>query len=158
MTEIRETELPGVGVCHDFETATGRRIGVVCRASGRRELVTYDPADPDAVDHSVDLSATEAANLARLLGGDAVVERTAGIHGLVEGLALDWIPLPRDAGHRTIAELAIRERTGASIVAIVRPDGVDVSPGPDSPIGGGDTVVVVGSPEAVAAAARLLGG
>jgi hypothetical protein len=47
MTRIDETRLPGIGLRHDFVTATGARIGVVTYRDGRRELVVYAQSDPD---------------------------------------------------------------------------------------------------------------
>ncbi len=45
--EIEETKLPGIGLRHDFVTHAGRRLGVVSHRDGERDLVVYDPADPD---------------------------------------------------------------------------------------------------------------
>lgn len=158
MAEIRETELPGVGVCYDFPTRAGRRVGVVTRATGRRELVVYAQDDPDAVEHSIDLSEQEGHTLAQLLGGEEVSDRGPGsLQGLIEGLSLDWLPVDRDFTPRSIGDLEIRSRTGASIVAIVRGGQANPTPGPDDELTPGDTAVVVGTPEALAAVAELLG-
>ncbi len=48
MAEVRETELPGVGVRNDFVTGTGQRVGVLVHTTGRRELLVYGDEDPDA--------------------------------------------------------------------------------------------------------------
>ena len=37
MTEIHETELPGVGVLQEFDTVGGSRVGVLTTRAGRRE-------------------------------------------------------------------------------------------------------------------------
>ncbi len=157
MTEIRKTDLPGVGVCRDFETRAGRRVGVVTRVSGRRELVTYSKADPDAVEHSVDLSEAEAADLARLLGGEHESQSVEHISGLIEGLSLDWVPVAAGQPPATIGDYEIRTRTRASVVAIVRDGVAEPGPGPESELGPGDVAVVVGTPESIAAVVELLG-
>ncbi|MCC6184034.1 MAG: potassium transporter TrkA, partial [Microthrixaceae bacterium] len=46
MTEIHETELPGVGVLQEFDTVGGSRVGVLTTRAGRRELLFYDDEDP----------------------------------------------------------------------------------------------------------------
>lgn len=74
MTDLDETLLPGVGVRHDFVTATGARIGVVTRRDGRRELLVYDERDPDACRASVSLDEDDAHALADLLGGSQIIE------------------------------------------------------------------------------------
>ena len=157
MTEIRETSLPGVGRCRDFATRGGARVGVVERTSGRRELVVYERDDPDTVTNAVDLAPVEAAALADLLDDRTVSRSEGGIEGLIEGLALDWLPLPPGFSSSTIGELGIRRRTGATVVAVVGADGAQPAPGPDAPLDAGDTVVVVGTAEGIAQVAELLG-
>src|SRR5258705_10952928 len=65
--EIHETALPGVGVRYELTTTTGARLGVVAHRHGRRDLLVYDRADPDAARESVALTAAESAALAALL-------------------------------------------------------------------------------------------
>jgi CPA2 family monovalent cation:H+ antiporter-2 len=61
----------------------------------------------------------------------------------------DWIELPDQCGilGRTIGDLHIRGRTGASIVALVRGDEVVTNPGPDLELAPGDTLSVLGTTE-----------
>jgi TrkA domain protein len=156
MTEIRETSLPGVGVCRDFSTGAGARLGVVERASGRRELVVYDRDDPDTVTTAVDLAPVEAAALADLLDDRTVARSEGTIEGLIEGLALDWLPVPSGFSPSSIGDLAIRRRTGATVVAVVGATGGRPAPGPDEVLAAGDTVVVVGTAEGITQVAELL--
>ena len=46
--EIQQTALPGVGLRHEFTTSDGRQLGEVSYRTGRRDLLLYDPNDPDA--------------------------------------------------------------------------------------------------------------
>ncbi len=156
MTEIRETTIPGVGTCLDFATQAGRRVGVVSRASGRREVVVYSRSDPDAVQWQIDLDADESATLAELLEPQSVIQREGNIEGLIEGLAMDWLPIPSTFTARPIGDLAIRTRTGATVVATVGEEGAVPAPGPDHVLAPGDTAVVVGTPEGIEQVARLL--
>ena len=48
MAEIRETQLPGVGVRHEFTTDSGQALGVISHRGGRKEILIYDRDDPDA--------------------------------------------------------------------------------------------------------------
>lgn len=157
--DIEETELPGVGVLHEFVSQSGERIGVITRRSGRREFVVYDRADPDAVGSSVSLTVDESAALAELFGGTRVTERVADVQHHIEGLAIDWLTLgPTSAAiDRTIGDLEVRRATGTSIVAVIREGSATPAPGPDSTLLLGDTVVVVGTPDGIEAAAQLLG-
>jgi CPA2 family monovalent cation:H+ antiporter-2 len=65
----------------------------------------------------------------------------------------DWIELPEYSPltGKTIGELEVRARTGASIVAIVREESVIANPGPEVTIAPGDTVGVLGTPDQRAA-------
>ncbi len=50
---------------------------------------------------------------------------------------------------KSLAELAIREKFGITVIAISRNDNVDVSPMPSEVILAGDTLAVVGATEQV---------
>ena len=68
MPDVSETNLPGVGVRHDFTTATGQRLGVIAHRGGRRELLVYDTDDPDACRTVMQLDVDDARTLAEVLG------------------------------------------------------------------------------------------
>ena len=165
MPEIRQTALPGVGVRYELTTRTGLRLGVVAHRRGRRDLLVYDPVDPDAARESVALTAAESSALAALLGPS-----TAGGNGgdgnsplarlghRIGRFAVDWVPVPAGSPYagRSIATAGVRSITGVSIVAVLRADAAFPSPGPDFRLEAGDTVLVVGTPEGVEALIELL--
>jgi len=158
MPDVSETPLPGVGVRHEFVTAGGERLAVLTHRTGRRELAIYDRADPDACHTVLHLSADDTRTLAELLGASHVSETVAAVQQRLEGLAIDWITIPRAAGiiGTTIAEGAFRTRTGTSIVAVVR-DGTTIpAPGPEHRFEGGDVVVAVGTTDGLAQVRTLL--
>ncbi|MEV4703193.1 potassium transporter TrkA [Actinoplanes sp. NPDC049316] len=66
-----------MGVTYVLTTAEGRRIGVVTHLGGRRDLVAYDPDDPDSAQSVAALTETEARTVAELLGGPVYVDRRA---------------------------------------------------------------------------------
>lgn len=158
MTTVVETPVPGVGVRYELELESGQRVGVLAHRSGRRDLLHYDPRDPDAVEAEMVLTPAEGKVVAELLGGTQLAESLAQVQQRVEGLAIDWLPIPatsRFAG-RTIGDAEVRTRTGVSIVAVVRGDDAFPAPGPEFPLAADDTVVVVGTPEGIRAAEALL--
>ncbi|HEY0485568.1 MAG TPA: cation:proton antiporter regulatory subunit [Mycobacteriales bacterium] len=158
--DIEETRLPGIGLRHDFVTRQGRRIGVISQKNGSRELFMYDPEDPDTCRAVIDLTPEESEVVAELLGAPRVIERLARLREQVEGIATEGIPLVAEspAVGRTLAEVEIRSRTGASVVAIVRGDTVIPSPGAEQRFRTSDKVVVVGTQEGVQEAAKILTG
>ena len=97
------------------------------------------------------------------MGEDARVKRSRAIERLVAGLAdadIRWVRV-EDAGEafgRTLAEIDLRARTGASVVAF-RHDG-QVLPlvDPDAKLCPGDCLALMGVDEDVEAAEKLLAG
>lgn len=164
MSKIEETSLPGVGVRHDFVTRSGERLGVISHHGGRRDLLVYNRRDPDACAAVVRLEEEDSDTLAELLGGSQITERLTNLQQTVQGLTLDWLPISESWGcaGRTMQEagLQLRKDTGVSIVAVVRDGQTIPTPSLDFRLLPGDTVVVVGTPQAIreAAAAMQSGG
>jgi TrkA domain protein len=158
MTEVTETQLPGVGVRHEFSTTSGERLAVLSHRTGRREIAVYDRADPDKCSTVLHLSPDESHTLAELLGGRPVSEAVAAVQQL-EGVAIDWIRIRPGLARTpaTIGEGQLRTRTGASVVALVRGDATFPAPGPDEALEEGDVVVAVGTPDGLRRLRDLLG-
>jgi TrkA domain protein len=158
MTEIREVELPGVGVRHEFVTEDGNRVGVVSHRSGRREVYLADPHDPDRFRRALRLSEEDARTLAEILGASRVAAELAALQQKVEGLAIDWLPVREDSRYagRPIAAARVRTRTGVSVVAVLRGDQAIPAPGPEVEMEPGDYLVVVGTPRGIEQAVELL--
>jgi TrkA domain protein len=158
MPEVSETPLPGIGVRHEFTTADGERVAVLSLRSGRRELLVYDRADPDACSTVLHLSPDDTRTLAELLGASQVSEALTAVQQQLEGLAIDWIAVPTSSpfAESTIGEGRFRTRTGASIVAVVRDDTTVPAPGPEFAFRAGDVAVAVGTAEGLADLRRLL--
>lgn len=158
MNEITETPLPGVGVRHDFECDSERRVGVISHHSGRRDLIVYDRDDPDRVRETVSMSTDEARSLGALLGGPNIVERLDDLRHQIVGLEIGWLSISEKSklAGRPLGESELRTRTGVSIVALLRGDVAVPAPGPDDEMLPGDVAVVVGTPDGIDAAAKIL--
>ncbi len=74
------------------------------------------------------------------------------------GVEIEWVSVPQTSGlaGRTIGEVGFRRRTGASIVAIRRDDGMEPNPGPERRFRGGDLLGVLGTAGQRAAARELI--
>ena len=158
MPDVTEIPLPGIGVRHEFTTGSGVPVGVLTHRGGRRELVIYDPGDRDATQVAVRLTADDSRTLAELLGATSISERAAATTR-IEGLAIDWLTVADEKVGRdgkAIAELAIRTRTGVSIIAIIRGETAIPAPEPSVLLLPGDTAVVTGTVDGMEAARRLL--
>ncbi|ONM47741.1 cation:proton antiporter regulatory subunit [Nocardia donostiensis] len=152
------TALPGIGVRKDFEVKCGRRIGVVAHRDGDIDLIVSKLEDPDACAAQVPLSTDEAAALANLLGAPQLVSNLEDGQRDLPGITTRQLPIGDQSpyGGRTLGETGMRTRTKASIVAVLRAGQLHPSPGPDFTFTAGDLLVVVGTPEGLDAATKLL--
>lgn len=157
---IESRQLPGIGVCQEIATKSGRRVAVVIRRTGERELVLSDPEDPDAARERIPLTDAEANALAEILGAPTVVAQLAGLQEQAEGLLTEQIPVAAGSRYdgRPLGDTKARTRTGASIVAVLRRGEVAPSPGPEFALQGGDLVVVVGTRDGIDGVAAILAG
>ncbi|MBP2473181.1 TrkA domain protein [Crossiella equi] len=155
---VEVTPLPGIGTRQDFQTRTGRRIGLITHRDGRVDLIVSKSDDPDACVASIPLTTDEAGTLASLLGAPQLVSQLRAEQNEIAGVTTKQLPLapgsPFDG--RPLGDTQLRTRTGASVVAVVRAGTVHPSPRPDFVFGGGDLLVVVGTGPGLKAAADIL--
>ena len=157
--EIISRVLPGIGVCQEMSLHDGRRIGIVTRRNGTRDIVVYDE-DGDGAAATVALSDEEADALAELLGAPKLVMRLASMQAEADAVLTEQLPIPADSPYagRPLGDTQARTRTGASIVAVLRGGTTHPSPGPDFVLRAGDLVITVGTREGLDQVERLLGG
>ncbi|WP_285508768.1 TrkA C-terminal domain-containing protein [Actinokineospora sp. NBRC 105648] len=152
---VEVTPLPGIGTRQDFESRSGRRIGVITHRDGHFDLIVSKADDPDSCAASIPLTVEESAALANLLGAPSLV---AQLREQATGVNTRQLPLapgsPFDG--RTLGDTALRTRTAVSVVAVVRAGTVHPSPRPDFVLGGGDMLVTVGTTDGLALAADVL--
>lgn len=147
---VYETDLPGVGKKFEVEIGDGQRLVIVTHNTGKREVFLKPSADSDS-EKLFELPDRLARTVGTVLEGayfqPVKTERVQTV--LTEGTFLEWYNVDEGAelAGQTLADARVRERTGASIVAIQRDDTLLPSPSPDTVIEGGDTLVVIGSEE-----------
>jgi CPA2 family monovalent cation:H+ antiporter-2 len=75
-----------------------------------------------------------------------------------QSLRTEWFTIPEDAAlvGRSIGDAAIRQQTGASVIAVVRGEKVYSNPGPEMVFTAGDSVAIVGTPDQCDAFRSLL--
>ena len=136
---------------HEFAADTGQNVGVLVHHDGRREILVYDKADPDACSSVMTLSYDDTRTLTELLGATQVSEEVAEAQHEVEGPSITWIKVqPGSAvAGTTIAAGAYRSKTGASVIAVIRDGEPLPAPEPDFVFEPDDLVVAVGPGHAV---------
>ena len=156
--DVRETLLPGVGLCFEFDNADGDRIGVIAHRKGDFEVLVYTAADPDKASRVFRLTDREAEAMGQILGAPRMVERFADLTKEVPGLDAGQVEIGAASPYasRPLGQTQARTRTGASIVAIVRDEQVLASPGPDEVLHIHDVLVVIGTADGIAAVRHLI--
>lgn len=149
--EIRESDLPGVGKRYQATTAAGEKLVLVIHNDGRRELFRFGD-DPDRPRSVLELTDGEAHQVGALLAG-TYFQPIAGemVLEVMEGLHLRWLTVEADGSldERTIRDLEIRQRTGASVIAVLREGSPIPNPSPDERLAAGDTILAIGTPEQI---------
>jgi TrkA domain protein len=150
--------LPGVGTRVDFRDEYGSPFCVINRDDGDVEI--YMPTSGETA--TIRLSAGSAHAVGALLAGRYELTPTLPDRAdrVLGGLVFDWVHIPaggRAAG-QTIADLEIRKRTGATIVAVLRRQVPIVAPEPTTRLEAGDDVVIMCRPADLPGIRDYLGG
>jgi TrkA domain protein len=158
--DVREHDLPGVGKKFAVTTNDGDRMTIIIHNSGHREIYHFERGE-DYPAYAVRMEDSEARKLGAILGGaffQPVVAESMDV--VFSQLSVEW--MKAGAGSplvgRSLLEAAVRERTGASVIAILREGQAIPNPQPDERIAAGDTLMVVGDREQVGRFGDLLRG
>ena len=157
--DLRETRLPGVGVKYAFRLTQSGRMSVILHVDGRREIYFYERADDDQPTAVIELTDDEARQLGAIVGG--VYERPKIVEELEMALGelqIEWILVPdtSPAIGLTLAESALRARTGVTVIAILREPEPVSGARPEDVVQRGDTLVAVGKAGQFSEFRRLL--
>lgn len=149
--DVQEHDLPGVGKKFAITTSEDDRMTVIIHNTGHREIYHFKKGE-DYPFYAVRLEDAEARQLGAILGGAYFQPPVAESMDMVmEQLSIEWQKV--DEGSpltgQTIQQAAIRQKTGASVIAILRGGKAQPNPQPDEVIQAGDTMMVVGDREQV---------
>ena len=160
MSTISEAFLPGVGRKFQVETTSGDRLVIVIHDDGLRELYHFARKNLDRPASVLRLSDGEARQIAGIVGGLTYVPRSLPMAEVVlEDLVLEWFNIEPRAScvGRTIRDLQVRTRTGASVVSIIEPDQTKrTNPEADTVLNQGATLIAAGDRRTIGALKRLL--
>jgi TrkA domain protein len=155
---VYETEVPGVGKKFEVEIGGGERLVVLLHHDGKRELFHKPDPDSDA-QRLVSLSAPLARKVGAIIQGAYFqpVETDEVEVPLGEAI-IEWLDVEAASplAGQTLAETDLRQRTGASVIAIQRDSETIPNPGPDERIEDGDILVLLGTREEQSAVEALV--
>lgn len=146
MSVVRESDLIGIGKKYQIETEAGDNMVVVIHDDGRRELYRSEESDHET--HCVmTLSDEESRQVAGILGGLSYKPKALEtIEVALDDLRIEWYKVgdSNDGVNKSIGQLEVRQRTGASIIAAIHEEDTVINPGPDYVIVSGTTLVIAG--------------
>ena len=144
--QVKEHDLPGVGKKFALTTNDAERMTIIIHNTGHREIYMFRGKE-EFPSTAVRLEDAEARMLGAILGGAYFQPAVAESMDMVLGqLSVEWFRVSTGSplAGRTIQDSAIRKRTGASVIAILR-DGRSIpNPAPGDIVEAGDTLLVVG--------------
>jgi TrkA domain protein len=160
MSTISESNLPGVGRKFQVETLSGDRLTIVIHDDGKRELYHFDRKNLSRAASVLTLTDGEARQIAGIVGGLTYVPKALPTSEIVlEDLVLEWFTLPPNStcNGKTIQELQVRTRTGASIVSLIEPNrATRTNPEADTLLNAGATLIIAGDRTSIAKLKQLL--
>lgn len=154
---IERTHLPGVGVRFILTTSRGEHLGVICRPAGGRELVIYRADEPERAERSIALTGDEAHHLAELLHHTVTVDEHRPEDDSGVGVAVLRVTADSPYGGRPIGDVQTDSRGQAGVIAVIHDRRVITAPDPSYVLEHGDSVVVAGRPDDIAALADTIG-
>lgn len=154
--EVRESTLPGIGKKYVLPLQASGNLAIIVKPDGERQLYHFLRNEDRPCD-VVKLEPREAQQVANLLG-KPLVSAPEKLEMALGALELEWLELPERAPvvGKTLAEIRLRSKTGASLVAIMRGESAIPNPSIDTPFAAGDTLVLIGSPAQTEAARALI--
>jgi TrkA domain protein len=144
---VRCIELPGIGTKYELETEKGDRVAIIFLGSRKFQLYVLEKgkASPSAAE----LTAAEARRLGSLLSGAIIEAEKEAVEIAFSTLSdlrirVHTYVIKRNLAGRSIAELQVRTKTGATVVAVSRAGKNIINPLPSFTFDDGDIVVAIG--------------
>ncbi|WP_050615068.1 cation:proton antiporter regulatory subunit [Bacillus testis] len=145
--DIRETELPGIGQKYEIITQEREKIVIVIHDDGRREMYHFDLEEDESIS-SITFNDQESRKVAAILGGMVYEpKKLETIEMAFSGLMIEWFKVEKNAriSQHTIGDMDIRNNYKVNVVAVVKNNmKKQFSPGANSKLEAGDTLVLAG--------------
>ncbi len=143
----KSIELPGIGTKYEIETEKGDKVAVIFMDTGSIQLYILERGKETP--SVVELNSREASRLGSILTGAIIEPEKEAVEVAFSALSdlrisVHTYIIGKNLKGKSIGELAIRRRTGVTIVAVARKGRNFVNPSPDFVFEEGDVVVAIG--------------
>jgi TrkA domain protein len=147
---IKSVDLPGIGTKYELETERGDKIAVVFMNSGRIQLYILEKGSK--IPSAAELNAWETRRLGSILSGAIIEPEEEAVEIAFSALSdlrisVHTYKVSRNVVGKSIGELAIRRKTGVTIIAVARKGRNVINPPPSFTFEEGDLVVAIGEHE-----------
>ncbi|WP_445505915.1 cation:proton antiporter regulatory subunit [Niallia sp. 03190] len=145
---IREIALPGIGQKYELVTKNNDKVVIVIHDDGRREVFHFDDDDHEESISCVVFNDIESRQIAGILGGMAYKPKALEtIEVAFNDLIIEWykVEFGSKVVNQTIGNSDIRNKYNVNVIAIMKKNTEKMlSPGPETVIEAGDTLVISG--------------
>ncbi len=154
---MRITELPEIGTKYEIESPRGDKVAVIFLTTGEIELYVLEAgAEKPSVTR---LTPEEARRVGSILTGALLTIEHEDVEVSFSDISdlrinIHVRPVTKGMVGKSIEDLAIRKRTGVTIIAISRKGQSIISPPPETVFEEGDLIVAIGEREQIKACAR----
>jgi len=149
---LRSMNLPGVGTKYEFETEKGDTVAIFFTKTGQIQMYTLQKGcrTPSAAE----MTPVEARRLGNILTGAIIEADQESVEIAFSALAdlritIHTYYIPPSAVGRTIEDLRIRAKTGATIIAVCRNDRNIINPPPTFTFETGDAALIIGESDQI---------
>ncbi|MFC7322157.1 cation:proton antiporter regulatory subunit [Halobacillus campisalis] len=158
---ISISQLPGIGQKISLKTAEDSMLVLIVHHTGKRELYFFEEADSEEADFAMDLTSDETRELgAQLLGATYQPVNADQLKMFKNQIVIDWIELKNNSPivFKTIEESEVRNKTGVTIIGIVKGDETIAIPDADTKLQPGDVIMSIGKQDQIDSMIALCNG
>jgi len=149
---LRSLNLPGVGTKYEIETEKGDTVAIFFTKTSSIQMYTLQKGchTPSAAE----MSPVEARRLGNILTGAIIEADKESVEIAFSALAdlritIHTFYIPGGIAGKTIEDLQIRAKTGATVIAVCRHDKNIINPHPSFVFDSGDAVLVIGESDQI---------